>query len=184
MTCRERTLKLKDGSTCLLRSPGPGDAAPMLSYLADTAGETNFLARYPEEVGMSREEEQDFLREVLFDPRRVMAAVFLDDAVLGCANVFPVGKRCKLRHRGELGVAIRKPWWHMGLGRLLTGECITLARVMGYEQLELKVLAGNTRAVGLYERHGFVPWGRVINGFKLKDGSYLDEIMMGMILKR
>ena len=72
----------------------------------------------------------------------------------------------------------------MGLGRLLTGECITLARVMGYEQLELKVLAGNTRAVGLYERHGFVPWGRVINGFKLKDGSYLDEIMMGMILKR
>lgn len=183
MICRERTLTLKDGTDCHMRSPQPGDAAPMLNYLVDTAGESDFLTRYPEEVGMSREEEQDFLREVSNDPRRVMVAAFMEDTVLGCANVFPVGERLKLRHRGVFGVAIRKAWWRRGLGGLMIKECIVLAREMGYEQLELNVLAGNSRAIDLYERHGFRPWGRVKNGFKLKDGSYQDELMMGMILK-
>ncbi|MDD4080563.1 MAG: GNAT family N-acetyltransferase [Eubacteriales bacterium] len=181
MICKERTLQLKDGTECVLRSPEPGDAALMLSYLADTAGETDFLTRCPEEVVMSREEEQDFLREVLYDPRRVMAAAFLEDTVLGCASVLPVGERQKLRHRGVFGIAIRKPWWQKGLGNLLTAECVRLARQMGYGQLELNVLAGNDRAIKLYERHSFAPWGRVKNGFKLKDGSYQDELIMGMI---
>jgi len=183
MICEEKTFPLKDGSLCVIKSPGPKDAGAMLAYLKDTAGETEFLARYPDEVLMSLQEEADFLKEMLDSPRKGMIAAFLNGQVLGCGSVFPVGERRKQRHRGVFGIAIRKPWWHQGLGGLLTGECVRMARKMGYEQLELGALAGNTRAIRLYERQGFALWGRVKNGFKLKDGSYQDELMMGLMLK-
>ena len=39
---------LKDGRKCILRPNGPDLAEPMLEYLKATAGETEFLLRYPE----------------------------------------------------------------------------------------------------------------------------------------
>lgn len=59
----EKRMALKDGQICLLRSPGAEDAGAMLDYLRDIAGETHFLIRYPEEVGMDPAEEADFLEQ-------------------------------------------------------------------------------------------------------------------------
>ena len=50
---------------------------------------------------------------------------------------------------------------------------------MGYEQIELGVYSDNVKAQSLYKKHGFEVWGSVKNAYKLKDGTYRDEIMMG-----
>ena len=50
---------------------------------------------------------------------------------------------------------------------------------MGYEQIELGVFADNKRAQNLYKKNGFEVWGNTKNAFKLKDGTYRDEIIMG-----
>ena len=42
---------LKDGRKALLRSPLEEDAESTLEYLKISAGETNFILRYPEECG-------------------------------------------------------------------------------------------------------------------------------------
>jgi RimJ/RimL family protein N-acetyltransferase len=178
----EKTVMLEDGRSCLLRSPEPEDAAEMLTLLQLTAGETDFLTRYPEEPLMTKDEERAFLQKVLDHPRQVMVVGQVDHAIIACASVFMVSDRIKLRHRASFGVSIKKAYWHLGLGQILTGECIHLAREMGYEQLELQVLSGNIRARQLYERAGFEAWGSVKNGFKLKDGSYQDDVLMGLIL--
>ena len=50
---------------------------------------------------------------------------------------------------------------------------------MRYEQLELGVFDDNKRAQALYKKHGFEVWGCSKNAYKLKDGTYRDEIIMG-----
>ena len=41
---------LKDGRACVLRPTAPEDAEAMIQYLKETAGETEYLLRYPDEV--------------------------------------------------------------------------------------------------------------------------------------
>ena len=51
MIVRELAFALKDGREALLRSPREEDIPAMLDYLRRSAGETEFLLRYPEECG-------------------------------------------------------------------------------------------------------------------------------------
>ena len=44
------------------------------------------------------------------------------------------------------------------------------------------VFADNLRAAALYESLGFQEWGRMRNAFQLKDGTMVDEILMGLML--
>ena len=53
---------------------------------------------------------------------------------------------------------------------------------MGYEQIELGVFSDNEKAKALYKKYGFEVWGNTKNAFKLKDGTYRDEIMMGRMI--
>ena len=46
--------------------------------------------------------------------------------------------------------------------------CIECARNAGYVQLELNVVAENTRAIAMYERAGFVEYGRNQRVFSLE----------------
>lgn len=179
----EKRMALRDGRICLLRSPGAEDAGAMLDYLRDIAGETHFLIRYPEEVRMDPAEEADFLEQQRRpDSRSVMIAAFMDGVVAGDVSVSPAGGQQKLRHRASLGIAVRQPCWSLGLGRILMKEALEAARQMGYAQLELGVFADNLRAAALYESLGFQEWGRMRNAFRLKDGTMVDEILMGLML--
>lgn len=65
-----------------------------------------------------------------------------------------------------------------GLGSALLNRVLTLAKALGYEQLELEVIDGNDRALGLYQRMGFVQTGRMPNAFRYDNGTCRDEIQM------
>lgn len=60
----------------------------------------------------------------------------------------------------------------------MLNRVLTLAKALGYEQLELEVIDGNYRALRLYERFGFVQTGRTPRAFRYDDGSFRDEIQM------
>lgn len=175
----KKEIRLKDGTACILRSPNAQDAEKMLEHLRITAGETDFLVRYPEEVCLTLEEEQKFLNENLASCYHMMIGAFIDCEVAGSAGIGCIGSRRKLRHRAELGIAIQRPYWNRGIGSALMQEALEQAKKIGYEQVELGVYAANERAVALYQKFGFEVWGRTKNAFKLKDGTYHDELLMG-----
>ena len=52
MELPEKRILLKDGREAVIRSAQPGDAAEMAAFMKTTAGETDFLLRYPEECTM------------------------------------------------------------------------------------------------------------------------------------
>ena len=60
--------------------------------------------------------------------------------------------------------------------------CIECARAAGYEQIELNVVAENATAIAMYEKAGFVEFGRNPKGFKSRFTGYQEVVYMRMEL--
>lgn len=174
----EKIVILNNGVECLIKSPEIEDANRLIDYLKITAGETDFMIRYPEEIKISYEEECNLLKSIRESHQNIMISVFIEDKLVGNAAINCVSERIKLCHRATIGIALIKEVWGMGIGTLLMNEIIDTAKRIGYEQLELEVAAENKKAIRLYEKFGFKKYGVRNNAFKLKSGLYYSEILM------
>lgn len=173
-----REIRIKDGRTCVLRPAVPRDAAALIEYMKVTAGETPFLLRYPDEVHITLEQEEEFLTQILDDPRAVMMAAEVDGAIAGIASVSGNGVKRKVRHRCSLAIALYRAFHRQGIGAAMVGYLKELAGQIGYAQMDLEVYADNAPALALYKKCGFMESGRLHNAVKLDDGSYRDYIIM------
>lgn len=178
MIVAQRRVLLKDGTACLLRSPGPEDAGRLLQYLKQICGETDNLTRYPEELTQTEEQERRFIQTMADSRRDAMIAAFIRGKLIGNISVNPVGEAEKLRHRAAIGVGVLREYWGLGLGGRLLEAALALAPGLGYEQIELEVLSSNERGLALYRRAGFEERGRLPRAFRLRDGGYEDETLM------
>ena len=88
----------------------------------------------------------------------------------------------RFRHCVSLGIALYQKYTGMGIGKAILETVINLAKEMGYEQVELEVVADNERAIALYKKMGFEICGTTPKAMKYKDGSYADEHKMVKIL--
>ena len=176
------TLSLRDGRPCTIRSVEPEDAPLMLRYMKTMLGETPFLLRTPEEFGYTAEEEAAILARRRDDPRCLMLAAVLDGQIAACADVTPTGAMSRVFHRGELGISVRRDFWRQGIGSALMERLLAFAGTAGYEQIELTVESKNERALALYRRFGFVPYGTRPHGMKYPDGTYDDDVLMVRML--
>ena len=173
----EKTILLKDGREAVIRSAQPGDAAEMVAFMKTTAGQTEFLLRYPEECTMSDAAEAVFLDDVLNSPDQVMPCCFVEGRLAGNA-MLTMNSRLKTRHRGSLAIGLLEAFWGLGIGTALFGELIAIAKERGLDHLELDYIEGNDRARCLYEKMGFVETARVPDVYRLKDGSFRESILM------
>ena len=91
--------------------------------------------------------------------------------------------RAKVRHIGHIiGMMVRPEIRGQGIGRALLEACIAQARAAdGLVMLTLTVTAGNAAAVHLYERAGFVRYGRLPRAI-LVDGAYHAKDQMSLSL--
>lgn len=178
MIIQEKTIILKNGKKCVIKSPDLPDAKKMLNYLKKTSSETDFMVRYPEEITMNVEEEEKFLAAIREKPRSVMIGAFIDNELVGNSSIAMVEEKIKFQHRATFGIAVLKEAWELGIGTSLLSEIIAFARDAGYEQIELEVVSKNIRAVNLYKKYGFVIYGTRDNAFKFKDGTSCEEYLM------
>lgn len=174
----ERNLVLKDGRTCTLRPTQPDDAVDMIEYMKRTAGETEYLLRYPDEVTFTEERERELLKGILEDPGSVMMAAVVDGKVAGNCSVSGIGNKRKIRHRCSMAIALYQEFWGLGIGGAMIGYLTELAEQIGYEQMDLEAVAENTRALTLYAKCGFLESGRRHHALKFDDGTLHDEILM------
>lgn len=103
----EKTILLKNGKTAILRSPVPEDAAAMLAFLKNTAAETDNLIRYPEECLTDVKAEEDFLGSICQSETSMMILCEIDGEIIGNCHLWYT-PRIKLRHRGEVAIALLK----------------------------------------------------------------------------
>lgn len=179
MKFEEKIIKLRDGTKCIFRSPVKADAEQMIEYLKKTSEETNFMVRYPKEIKVTIDKEEEIIEDMLVNDKNIMIAAFINKKLIGAASISCLREYEKIKHRAVFGISIRKNYWSKGIGSELLKEIIEKASEIGYEQIELGVFSDNIRARALYEKYGFESWGRNKNAFKLKNGTYCDEIVMG-----
>ena len=145
-------------------------------------GETDFLLSYPDENSFDPEQEARFLEDKTNSDNEIELIALIDGKVAGTAGIEAVGNKYKLKHRAEVGISILKEYWGLGLGRLLTSACIQCAKEAGYSQVELNVVAENTRAISLYKSLGFTEYGRDPRGFNSRISGYQELVYMRLEL--
>lgn len=178
MIFEEKKITLKNGKTAILKSPSVEDAEKMLDYIKTACGETDFLARYPEEWDhVSMEQEEAWIKSLLASPNVLAISCYIDGRVVGnCEINFRTG--IKICHRATVAIAILRDCWDLGIGSALFEELIAAAKVRGTEIMELEFIEGNERAKHLYEKFGFQVVSEKPNAFKLKDSTVLKEFYM------
>ena len=173
-----KEIVLKDGRACTLRPTTPDDAEAMIEYLKITSAETPFLLRYPDEVNYTLESEKEILQRLLEDPYSVMMCAEVNGKIAGNCAINGIGMKRKIRHRCSLAIALYREYWKLGIGSAMISYLTELAGKIGYEQIDLEVVAENTQAYEVYKKCGFIESGRRVNALKFDDGTFHDEILM------
>lgn len=171
-------VKLKDGRTCILKCADEGDAEGMVDYLKISAGETEFILRYPDEVTYTIEGEKEIINTKRENPYEAFVVAVVDGEVAGNCAVCAHGVKRKIRHRANFGIALISKYWNLGIGNALMKKSIELAKDMGFEQLELEVAGPNVKAQHLYEKYGYKKIGERPKALKLDNGEYYSEYLM------
>ncbi len=176
---------LKDGRKALIRSPRDEDIPGMLEYLRVSAGETDFLLRYPEECGKyTAEGEKELFDRINGSDNEAMLVCLVEGKIAGNCQV-SWSRGLKTRHRASVALAILKEYWSQGIGTRLLRELIRIAeKNENILQMELDFVEGNTRARALYEKMGFRITGVKPNAIRLKDGTMLNEYSMVREIRR
>lgn len=179
MVIRDIEFTLKDGRTAVLHSPREEDVPGMLEYLYVSAGETDFLLRYPEECGKyTPEAEKDLFERLNASETEAMLACTVDGRIAGNCQI-AWNRRIKTGHRASVAIALLKEFWGLGIGTRMFEEMIRIAEAdPAILQLELEFIEGNSRARALYEKMGFRITGVNPDAIRLKDGSFRNEYVM------
>ena len=181
MKITPRAFQLPNGDLLTVRSLCAEDAEALEVFRCATYSETHFMARYPEE-GANLETVQTGLAACEKSPVNFEVGAFAGEKLVGKFGVAQVRPHIKYRHRAVMGISVLKEAWGCGLGSFLMQLAVDQAKANGFEQLELGVYSDNARAIHLYEKFGFERCGTTPHAFKLKDGTYRDEIMMVKML--
>ena len=103
--------------------------------------------------------------------------------IIASANFRLNLKNKKRGHIGNWGIAIHPRFQNQGLGMRILEIIEKIAKDKGLKKLETEYFSGNIRAEKLYvEKLQYRIEGRRKFGGKLKDGTYIDRILIGKII--
>ena len=177
MIYKSRKLSLGEHEV-ILRSATLDDAEMLQRYISTVCGETRFLLCESDEIGITKEEEFEFIKRHNESPDEMLIIGFIDGEHAGNCSFEKVSGSRRYKHRVGIGIALYQRFAGLGLGRLMLNALLEEVKSQGYEQVELAVKANNTRAIHLYESLGFVEYGRLPNADKYDDGTYDADILM------
>lgn len=178
MVFEKKIVNLKNGHTCILRSIEVKDAEAMIDFLRIVSSQTPFLLRNEDEVTYTVASEKRILENKRNDPREIMMAAEIDGMIVGNCGIMSNGNLRRVHHRCRFAIALVEAYWNLGIGSAMMDYAFSLAKKMGYEQIELEVVDGNARAKNLYKRFGFIETGKNLRALKYDDGTYRDEYKM------
>ena len=165
--------------TFIIERAQPEEAAALLEYLKIVGGETDNLSFGAEGVPLSLAAEQDYLRAQCDSPDNAQYFAKADGEIIGTASLNRGHNR--MRHRGVVGISLKKAWWGCGAASALTEAILAFAGENGFEQLNLEVRSSNARAIRLYEKFGFRKLCTFPHFFKI-NGEYVDFDLMNLEL--
>lgn len=172
------TVNDRSGEAIELRNAEVQDAAALIEYLKVTNAESPYLICEPEEITLSLEQEIEIIKRKEAAERELLLLAFENGRHIGNVSLMSVGTSVRYKHRCSIAIALYKEYCRRGIGRIMLGEVLDVAKKTGYTQAELEVVTENTGAVHLYESLGFVKCGQLPNSMRYKDGRTVDSYLM------
>ena len=162
-----------------IREAGPDDAAVLCAAEVETARVPGRLVSRPHELKV--ESFASRIVEVRGRGRYIVAE--LDGRPVGHAVLEPMSLE-RIAHVVRLTIVVHPGFERRGIGAALMKDLVDWAKGnRDVEKIELLVRASNAGAIALYRKLGFVEEGRLVKRLKLEDGTYLDDIAMGLFTK-
>lgn len=174
--------KLKNGEEIVLCSPTIEDAQGCADHANIVFGESLNLVNSPEDGKLTAEQEVEWISKFVDAERDVIVLAKHNGRIIGLANLSAKSNKARIRHRSTFGISVQKAYWSVGVGSALLEQIITLARQIGFEQIELTVMKENINAQSLYKKFGFVEAGLIPKALKYVDGTYGDSLLMVNVL--
>ena len=168
----------------LIRPLTPQDDAAFMALRREAVAAEPFAFEASPEDDFALD--SDFVRRQLgasfAESGSVVVGAFEADRLVGMIGLFRE-REVKLRHKARLwGFYVRPAHRGRGLGGALLEAALGLARQLpGVERVRLSVTAPSEAAVRLYERLGFIAFGRERRALWV-GGSYVDELHMVLVL--
>jgi putative acetyltransferase len=104
--------------------------------------------------------------------------------IVASAGLFRRSPSLRQRHVASVGMSVAREAQGQGVGRQMLAALVDYADNWAQVlRLELTVFADNARAIGLYEKFGFVVEGRH-RGDTLRAGRYADSLTMARLHPR
>lgn len=165
------------------RPTTPVDAPAVLALYRAAAGAPNSgLARAPDEMDLAWA--QGFLARATATGASL--GVWAGDILVGEIHATRMGARQFDHNLMDLAVAVHPGWQGQGVGARLFEALFAVADGLSprIERIELAVREGNTGAIRLYERLGFVLEGCHPGRVRLPDGRIEMDLTMARVVER
>lgn len=164
-----------------IRPIAAGDAAQVLALYQAAAAGPGGLARRPDEMDLAYA--QGFIGKALASG--VTLGAWEGERLRGEIHASRMGPDQFAHVLSDLTVAVDPAWQGRGVGGALFQALFEAAGRLqpAILRIELGARAGNVAAIRLYQRLGFVIDGRFERRVRLPDGSFEDDIAMGMMLQ-
>lgn len=172
-------INIRNGYQLKIRPAVPDDAEEILKYVNQVAGESDNITFGPGEFEKTVEEERKFLENVNSSANNIMIIGTIDGEIAALANIGS-SSRPRLQHCGELGITVKKRYWHLGVGTAMLNYLLKWAKEgKTIRKINLEVREDNFNAIKLYSKLGFVIEGRKTRTFYLK-GQFYATLCMGL----
>lgn len=156
------------------------DADMLIDYFNQVGGESDYLTYGLNECKMNVLSEMELIEEMHQQEQSCLLLGFIDDELVSVASLIGETQK-RMSHTCELGISVKKDYWHMSIGSSMMEELILYAREHHIDVIYLEVRSDNMSAMGLYKKFGFIETGKMPKRFKIDD-HYYDATTMALTL--
>lgn len=156
------------------------DAASILELMHQCYAQTPYLSLEPDEFQATLMDEEVYLiKNFLTNAHNKLIVVEHQGRIIAQASLHRNSTARKSSHYAVLGIIVDQEFKNQGIGSNLMKHILHEGfHLLNYEFITLSVCAKNDVAIHLYQTFGFECYGCLKNGFKYKDGSYDDNLLM------
>lgn len=162
----------------IIREAQSNDAQQLIDFLNLVGRESHFLTLDEAGILMTSEQMMLYLSQIQEKDNNTYLLAFLDGEIVGVCSV-TADFHERIRHIGELFIAVGKKYQGYGIGRLLMTDLLSDIQEAGViKRLELQVQKRNEKAVLLYEKFGFQLESTRKYGARDEGGELIDVLEM------
>ena len=168
----------RQGKNIVIRSLQQNDAEALCRYMNALSEERTFVRFQGEQFTL--EEETAYITgqlQRMQQNQTIQLVALCEGAVVGVADVNR--KDLVEKHVGVLGMSVAQPYRGEGIGALLLETLLkeATAQIPHLRIIMLEVFSDNTLAIAMYQKFGFVEYGRLPEGI-LHNQAYVDTVYM------